>query len=389
VFLALGLAAVLLSERPGNGRGPSLPALLTGGIASAGLLAYLLAKQTTFGLIWGGVLPLSVLLIVTVKARITWGAAGRTVALVFAGFILAGLPLAVLAASQGAFTAWIGDMLFTALMINGQEFISESSYRTLLILAAQILLQGGGPAATVSAMAWILLVLSVPALAALVAFDLMRNWPVHPAALLAVFWSVSALHYQIPIYLLFVLPSTLLALILMRPATPIAGAVVALCLWALVFQAGQPLERGLAGVVAGVRAPPNVRSTLPRVSLQIQAADDEIFRQLLSVIESGAAPQERLMTLPMEPEVNFMTARPSPVPYFATPLGLREDSDVTAAVEALNGSAPLFVVHRRVDKYLTPLSAELLSRVQAGSGPPQQIGPFDVYRYEGEPVPPG
>lgn len=388
VFLAIGLAAVLLAERQGTGRGPRAPALVTGGIAFAGLMAYLVAMKQVFGLVWGGVLPLGILAIATLRARIAWGEAGRTVALVLAGFVLAGLPLAALAIAQGAFGAWLGDMLFTALLIQTQDFIARSSFGTILLLAAQNLLQGGGAAAAVSGIAWIFLVLSVPALGLLVGRDLLRGRKVHPAAILAVFWSVSALHYQIPIYLLYVLPGTLVALILMRPAPIPVAAVLTVSLWALAFQAGQPLERGVSGIVAGVRAPPNVRSTLPRVSLRIQPADVETFGALLAAIEAGARPGEPLMTLPMEPEVNFMTGRRSPVGYYATALGLRTPADLEAAVAALNGAAPLFVVQRRQDKYLTPLSARLLARVRAGSGPPRRIGPFDLYRYGGEPVPP-
>ncbi len=388
VMLALGLVAVLLAERREDKQGERGPALLAGGVAFSGLCAYVVAKNHTFGLIWGGILPSCILLILAFRARITWVEAGRTVALVLAGFVLSGLPLAAVVASQGALGAWINDMIFSALVINGQDFIADQSFGTILLLAAHHLLQGDGPVVSVSAVAWVLLLLSVPALCLLVAFDLLRNRRVHPLAVLSVFWSVLALHYQIPIYLLFVVPTTLVSLILMRPSLPVIAAVLALCLWSLAFQAGQPLDRGLGGTVAGVRAPPNIQSTLPRVGLRIQASDDELFRQLLQAIEASAEPNELLMTLPMEPELNFITGRPSPVPYYGTPLGLRTEADLVATIAALERSAPLNVVHRRVDKYLTPLSAELLDRIRAWSGPPRKIGPFDLYRFAGPPSPP-
>ena len=52
-----------------------------------------------------------------------------------------------------------------------------------------------------------------------------------------------------------------------------------------------------------------------------------------------------------------------------------------AAIAALDKAAPLFVVHKPNDKYLTPQGAELLKAVQARSPAPQRLGSFELYRY--------
>lgn len=387
VFLALGLVCVLMSESTSNTCGSRSPALLIGGISIAGLIGYLASKQHLSGLFWGGVWPLGLLIITTMRSRMTWSYAIKKTSLVGFGFGLAGLPLAIIALYQGSFSYWVSDILFTALIINGQDFIRLANYLTLLPLAADSIIWGSGLVPRLSGAAWIILILSVPALGYYANKILYRDKFIEPSVVLAVFWAIGALHYQIPIYLLFVLPAVLFAVLLAHPRPVVMMAMISLSVWSLNYQAGQPLERTVSGIISGQRSAPNIRSDLPRVSLEIQAADIKLYQQVVDAINDQARPDEPLMTLPMEPQLNFMTGRESPVHYYATPLGLRTESDVNLSLEKLNAAAPLFVVHRRQDKYLTPLSAKLLSQIQARSGSPQPIGPFDLYRYLGSQVP--
>lgn len=382
VFLALGLICVLLAEAPQKKDGLRVPAVLVGGVSFVGLLVYLASKQHWFGLIWGGVWPLGLLLFATLRARISWSYVGQTAGLVTAGFGLAGLLLALWALSNGAFSHWTSDILLTALLINGQDFISQASFLNMLQLASQNIISGAGLIPTLSGIAWFFLILSVPALGAIANSDFYRFGSARPTTLLAVFWAIGALHYQIPIYLLFALPAVLIGLLVMRPTMIVMAALIVVSSWALVFQAGQPLERGLSGIVAGHRSVGNIAADLPRVSLRIPPSDAALYRQVIETIETTAIPGEPLMTIPMEPELNFMTGRQSPVRYYGTPLGLRTDSDVHDTIANLDAAAPLFVVYRRNDKYLTPLSVQLLEQVKARSEEPVQVGPFDFYRYQ-------
>jgi hypothetical protein len=153
-----------------------------------------------------------------------------------------------------------------------------------------------------------------------------------------------------------------------------------LATWAVVFQAGEPISRGFQGTIEGrhtrLSPPPHV----PRVSLHITSDEKANYEAVVRHIESNAGPNEKLMTIPMDPELNFITGRKSPVWYYGTPLGLREDRDVARSLERLVAESPLFVVHRRDDKYLTDLSAQLLNDIRARCPAPIAIGPFDIYR---------
>ncbi len=384
VFLALGLICVLLVEAPKEQDNPRGPALLIGAIASLGLILYVATKDQLSAFLWAGIWPLGLLITAMLTARFSWGYAGRTVMLVLAGFLIAGLPLAISNLSKDAFGFWLNDMLFSALSIHGQDFIAQASFWNLLQMAWQGMLSGAGLVASLSGLAWIFLILTVPALGIIVNRDVTHVQRCSPTAILAVFWAIGALHYQIPIYLMFVLPAVLCALLILRGTFALSVIVLAVALWAIAFQAGQPVERGLTGIIAGERRGPPVRAELPGVSLRLMPDDIADFETLLKELERTGSDDAHLMTIPVEPQLYFMTNRTPPVRYFSTAMGLLSDADVTNTITALDEAAPLNVVNRRFDKYLTPLSAQLLDHVKAHSEAPFQVGPFDVYRYAPE-----
>ena len=383
VFLCLGLACVLLAEAEKSWSNARVSSVLIGGIATLGLLLYVASKQSLFGIFWAGLWPMSIMVVASLRARVSVGEAIKTLGAVLAGFILAGLPLAILAFSHDALMFWINDIFVTALLINSQDFIDEQSYLFVVFGAVKAVLAPSGGVAFVSGLAWLALILSVPLLGAYASLKYFRDRALPPSVILAVFWVVGGLHYQIPIYFYFVLPAALLGGLMLRSTPAILVGLIALSCWALVFQAAQPLSRSYQGLIEGERAAANVPANLPRVSLRVQAEDAALYRDLIETIEATARPSEPLMTVPMEPQINFMTARESPVRYYATPLGLRVDQDVLDTLKSLDAEAPLFVVHRRGDKYLTPLSATLLDEIKVRSEQPMSFGTLDLYRYHG------
>jgi hypothetical protein len=287
-------------------------------------------------------------------------------------------------------TEWLHDLLFTALVIQGQDFIGTMSFGQLLIGALAGLVDWSNPVAILNGLLWLTL-LAAPLLLGVV---LLRGaarggWEMiagHPLPIMALFFSLVAVHYEIPVYLWFGIAPVLLALLWFgsdRQPRLVQGLLLMLVAIALAFQAGQPVSRGLAGIIKGERVALDAPEGLPRASLRMAQADHDIFAALLRRIESAARPGETLFTLPMDPELNFMTGRPAPVGYYATPLGLRSLADVTDTLTRLSNAAPLFVVYRREDKYLTPLSQQLLQEIRRRAPAPEVFGPFDLYRFPG------
>ncbi len=383
VLLAIGTLTWLMMRLSGTSAKKAFAGRAFSAFLAAGLGAYLLSKASATALVLAGLWPLWLAGLAVLRVDVPAAALARMLGWLLAGAIVAAVPLVVLHLANGAFLAWLNDIFVVALLIHGQDFIAQEDYSYLFTTALATLAAPPSVVAALSSLGWIAVLLAIP----LTGYACVRHVrdsndaaAIHPLAAIAPFWSVVAVHYQIPIYLFFVLPVVLPALLLLAPRRTTAFAVLLLCAWGVVFQAAQPLSRGYLGAVEGQRVEPGPRANLPRVSLRIERRDQEIFQAVIDHIEATARPGEPLMTLPMEPELNFMTGRKSPVRYYGTPLGLTNTADVDATMQRLEAAAPLYVVHRRQDKYLTPLSARLLERVRAASPAPVAIGPFDLYR---------
>jgi hypothetical protein len=247
------------------------------------------------------------------------------------------------------------------------------------------------PAAVLNGIFWLALVLSPAVLGILVLRDRVRGGAVigvDPLPLMAMFYVLVATHYQIPIYLLHAIAPVLLAFLCFGGATRrtvMASALLLLSAIAIWFQAGQPLSRGLAGIIAGTRVALDAPDGLPRASLAMERADRDVYAAVLVHIERNAAPNEPLFTVPMDPELNFLSGRRAPVPYFGISFGLRSRADVGETLEILRRSAPLFVVYRVDDKYLSALGGELIEEIRKLAPDPVEIGPFRLFRL---PAPP-
>ncbi len=380
VFLAIGLIAVLLFECREDRSVSHVPAMILGGVPLLGLTFYVISKGHLFGLLLIGIWPLLLLSIATFQARLDWGNFFRLAITLGAGFLMAGFPIALFMAINGAFADWLHDILFSALVISNQEFISARSYFEILVLALASLFQTG-LVGTMSGVAWTALLLIFPVVGFLAAIRLGSRIPVSPTIILATVWACSALHYQIPVYLMIAVAPALLALLSLSNRPAVLAGVTALSVWAVLFQAARPIDQNLASIVASEAYEPYVASDLPKVSLRISNDSRARYAQIIDAIELEAGAGEPLMTIPMNPEINFMTARQSPVAYYGTQLGLKTSADVEAAIASLDKAAPLFVVYKPNDKYLTPLGADLLKAVQARSPAPRQLGSFELYRY--------
>lgn len=384
VFLGIGLLGVLLSEFGEQESDKQFPAVIIGGVPLLGLALYVAMKGQLFGALWIGVWPLALLAVLTFRARLDWGDFIRLAIMTGAGFLLAGVPIALFMLKSMAFSEWLHDILFSALMINNQDFISDRSYFEILVLALANVTQSG-LAGIVSGMSWTALLLVFPLVGVIAFARVLSRRSLSPVVILATVWACSALHYQIPVYLMMAVAPIILALLILSNGPVVLSAVAALSVWAVLFQAARPIDRSLASIVASEAYQAYVVSDLPRVSLRIDAESRTQYAQIIETIEREADGDEPLLTIPMNPEINFMTARRSPVPYYGTQLGLKTSADVAVAIAALDEAAPLFVVHKPNDKYLTPLSADLLKAVRVRSSAPRQIGSFELYRYSAHP----
>lgn len=391
VFLAMGvLTWLLLRPQPAHD-GHGILARLLLAVMAVGLAGYLWSKGSIAGFVLFGLWPLVVLLAGCATIRLRDSDVALLLIRLFAGACLAAAPLVTYHIVEGSLGVWLHDILFTALLIHQQDFISRISFFLLALGGAIGLTQWREPAVALNGVLWLTLVAAPATLGAfLLRGVLQRNEALlsHPLPITAGFFAMVAVHYQIPIYLLFAISPVLAALLMIcgspRPRLT-ASMLLALAAIAVVYQAGEPLSRNLDGIIRGDHIELAAEDGLPRARIKMERVDQEVYQQLLGLIAAAARPDEALFAFPMEPELNFLANRPAPVPYYSTAMGLLQESDVTDTMARLERAAPIFVVVRRDDKYLTSLSQDLLAQIRLRDSAPEPYGPFDLYRLPARP----
>ena len=400
VFIAMGVLTVLLLEPApaedaathGRQRGSPLLARTLVGVMLAGLVGYLIRSTEEVGWLVFGIWPVLLLAWTGWTTRLSNAAVFRTVTRLARGGAVAALPLVTYHLVHGSLGAWYQDTIVTATQFPRMPFFDAMNYGNhvadALASAATDGLRGA-----VNGVFWAALTLVAAVVGALVLIRIARpapgpTVPPPPAlAVLAVFYAVVSVHYQIPIYLTYTAGLSLVALILIaRGSRPVVVAAIALAGVGLYYHAGQPLSRGLAGTAAGERTALVEDDRLSRLGLRIEPADAELYHSVISLIEREVSPDARIFAVPSNAELYFLANRRNAFRFFNTALGVRSEADLAHVIGVLQEDPPVLVFYNRADKYNTPGSRAIMEHVAATYDVLPSIGPFEVYRRATAPV---
>jgi hypothetical protein len=384
VFVGMGVVAFLvLGDGTGKSARRSLVASLTAGAAALGLAAYLWLKADVVSFVLFGACPLAVLVLVVLQARLDDRQAVATLAALAAGAGIAALPLVIYHLLHGSLAIWWHDTVVSAVSLVGFDFFGKTSYLWPLAFAARGLVRVTDPAAILNGVFWLAVLLSPLVLGVAMVRAVWRSrGPIEPLAFLAVFYGLVAVHYAIPIYALY--PAALVfagLLAIAPPRLPRRLAIVAtvfVIAVGLVFQAGQPVSRGLAGIVGGERITLD-SDGLQGASVAMEKSDETLYRDVLAFIGRHAAPDDTILGLPMTPELYFLSGRRPPVRFAITALGLLSDADVEETTRRIATEPPAVVVFKTGDKYTTAQVRKVMDFVQARYRLCVTIGPFELF----------
>jgi len=370
VFAAMGLLTFLLLQEqrhPGRQR-----ALLARGLALvmlAGLALYLRAKVDLAAAVLFGAAPLVLLGYVAATAQLSDRLLARLLLRLGFGGLLALLPLVIYHLAQGSLLSWWDDTVVAAVSLTDLNFIGAPSYAALSLQGLAQALSGGGKAALLNGFFWFLLPLLPAVLGLATLRSLLRGEPEGRAALpvVACFFALVSVHYQIPLYLFYATALTIAALLFLAAAARrfycigLVCAVVALSLVGLNYQAGQPMTRDWNQIVAGKTSGIMTPSGLPRASLTIAVEEAVHYGYLLQVVETESSAGDSILALPVNPELYFLTRRRNPLRFFNAALGLRDDARLAAAEATLAADPPRLLFYRPGDKYTTPRVRRLIA----------------------------
>ena len=397
VLVAIGVLTYWLCEGPSDRSAPHrfrdlLLARILLVIMGLGVAGYLRAKTDPGAAILFGAGPLSLIL----WALAHDGRANRDVVLgltkLASGGLLAAVPLLLYHLAHGSVTAWYNDAFVAAIGLTDLPFFDRARYVNLLMLALATVLSPSGPAAFANGTYWIVLTLLAAVTGTLTLRALWlkgRQSGMRPYALPVIgsFYALVAVHYQIPIYLLYTVAISLAGLLCLaaeRGDVARYGAVglaAFLSAVGLHYQAGQPVSRGIAGIVAGQRAPAPVASGLARAGLQISADDAAAYRDLIDLIRRETPDGAAILALPGDPELYFLSGRRNPTRFYSSALGIPDDGALRDVLEILRRDPPRLVFFRPDDKYNTAQTARLMDFVRARYEALAPRAGFEIYRY--------
>ena len=303
------------------------------------------------------------------------------------GLLLGGIPstgpLLIYHVWHGSVGIWIEEVFLLPVRLVGLDFLSQGNYLYVIYLAFRGIADGDG-AAIINGIFWLILlalpfVLGVQTTQSLL---INRNARAKPLAIVAVFAGLSALHIQIPIYLVFVIGLTWAAMIsLLQRRWQLVAATslgVALTVVALVWQAAQPLSRGFQGIVNGQTGSLD-SAGLPKASIWMEERDAATYREILAVIEQYAAPEDPILAMPMAVELYFLSGRHPPSRYITTFPQLQTAEDLTSAMAIIDQTPPAVIINVPGDKYQMALSLKMMEELKQRYSYLKSVGRFDLY----------
>jgi len=186
-----------------------------------------------------------------------------------------------------------------------------------------------------------------------------------PLPVLALSYGMVAVHYEIPIYLIFTLAPTLTSLLFLaerkyerRSMVVALGLSVVL----LYYHAGQPQERGVPGVLRGTRLPSEA-CQLPHCSLWVGHEVNERYLKLYTILKPMVADGSTFYAFPYNPELFFLLdVRPHVAGYHFV-MDVRNREDLDRLIRRFEDDAPKVLVADLTDKAADRYAHELWDRI--------------------------
>ncbi len=114
-------------------------------------------------------------------------------------------------------------------------------------------------------------------------------------------------------------------------------------------------------------------------SLWIAENERQRYAKLISLIEEHTEMGDPILALPVNPELYYLSGRRNPCRFYNVLLDLQTDVDLERTAAVLEDDIPRLIFFRREDKYVSPLSLELLQRVQSNYRLVETVEGFEVY----------
>jgi len=388
VFLASGVLVFLLLEKPGTvGSDGRVLARAILALIAIVLTAYILRATDPFGWFLFGVWPLAVLALSWSRTTRSNREVVESLSKLALGGLVSALPLVAYHFAHGALGDWFQDTFGAAMSLSTLGFMNRPGYLMMGILAWRGF-QSGDLDRFLNAGLYTFLLLMSALLGLLLFRALVRGRcsGIHPLPVIATFYALVSLHYQVPIYLFYTVGLSLAAVLLLTAdfnpgvrgftvgVTSMIGGV------ALYYQAGMPLSISLQDTIAGERRFPTTPLQSAVAGIYVDAQEAQLYKSLIRLIDQQTQPGDTIFVLPNDAELYFLGRRNNPFRFYNTAVGVRSAADVDSVLHVIRCHAPKLVFYDPTGKYNTPASVRIADAVRRQYEKLASVPPFEVFR---------
>ncbi len=347
---------------------------------------YLVFYTGSWFLFFFGVAPMALLIVLAYSTRLNNPDALRLAGLPFIGFLLPVFPLLIYHALHGSVSNWLNDAVVAAMGMTELPFLETRLYADMLIYAG-MKLTTLDPVATLNSLFWISLLLAPIILGISVLLQAAtKHREIAALAWFPTFFALASGHYEIPIYLFYTSALTLAGLAWQslsfgsRGTMAVSLFLIILTVTGTIFHAAQPLSRGISGSIKGNTVSERVPCDLSRCSLDVEPDVAMVYQELIEFIDAQSGPEDLVLAIPFNPELNYLSKRRSPVRFYNSALGLRTNEQVAEALDQISRSSTQLIIHNPTDKYNSPALNPLLRHTRDHYIHIATVGPFHVYK---------
>ena len=389
VFLASGVLVFLLLEKPSAGAsgGRRLARAILALIAM-GTAWYILRVTDPVGWVLFGVWPLAVVLPAWLRTERSDREVLTLLRDLSLGGIISASPLLAYHLAHGSLGDWFRDTFGAAMSLPTLGFMDRPGYLMMGILAWRGF-NSGDLDKLINAGLYTCLLLTSVLLGVLLFRALVRGSrsSIHPLPVIAAFYALVSLHYQLPIYLFYTVGLSLAAVLLLiaesdavtwRGFTMAVSAMIAGV--ALYYQGAMPLTRLLRGTVEGERRFPATPLPYSVAGIYVDAAEAQLYQSLVRLIDRETQPGDTIFALPTNPELYFLGRRTNPFRFYNTALGIRSSADLDSVLQVIRCHPPKLVFYDPTDKYNTPASVRIAGALGTQYEKLARVPPFEVFR---------
>lgn len=267
-----------------------------------------------------------------------------------AGGIIAIVPLILYQLAYGDISTWFATTIVEPLTLLGREHYADAHFWDKPVVSAQLLFEMPNIVTFGNFLYWIIIWSAIPIamIAGLVQTYRRKLEPrLMPFVLIAAFYGYCALYYQHQIYLYYVLPLFVLALLLVLKGHTAKLSASVVMLFTIV------LNLVLFAAVADEPTPTRdyVPAELDGVSLHISPYSKAMYGEVIETVEELSDTDDSIFAFPANPEFYFLTGRKNPTPYISTSVSIHNDAQYEELVRMLEAAAPQMLIVNFKDKY--------------------------------------